>query len=116
MIAPTDERFVVKKIVAPNANHEKQIKRLKSTKKKRHSIKLSLKKPGLNELEMAKTKLLSVPVNVCGICFAENDDRPEDEIQWLACRMCGAWVHRNCAILSDGDDDDYTCSYCDSEF
>ena len=51
---------------------------------------------------MAKTKLLSVPVNVCGICFAENNDRPDDEIQWLACIMCGTWA--------DAEDDDYTCS------
>jgi len=84
-----------------------------SKSKKQKSVRWS--KPTLSEASDALTELNSTEVKVCGICWKEEDDEVNSEVNWVACSQCEVWVHISCTSVSLWQDNDYICRCCSCE-
>eukprot|EP00794_Sanderia_malayensis_P000640 gene640-1308_t len=65
------------------------------------------------EMEVQET-LEETVVNICGICFQENDGRNHRIVNWLQCAGCGVMLHKTCHTEHVDGEDDY-CSLCRQE-
>ena len=110
----TGNTLVQRKRVAPNTNHELQ-PRFTSTKKKRTTqTQPSLAKPTTSEMEEWRTNLADTAVQVCALCFREDDQSDQSRtVHWIQCSQCCTWVHSSCIVTtSDLTQSDYTCDLC----
>ena len=104
------QKLLQRKRYAPNSNNEKQL-RFYSTKKRRVT-KSRWAKPTADEVSKCKETLMDVSeIQVCGICYKEEDNTFSQIVDWLQCDECSLWFHRHCTkeLL---DSDTYTCQYC----
>ena len=79
---PVQVNLHVVKSISPNAIREKQIT-FHSTRKPRSQLKITLRKPGLEDQENIKNKLLNSDVTICGICLKEEDPLNDATINGL---------------------------------
>ena len=101
--------FPVRKRPAPNANSDKQL-RFRSTKKKRDKGS-RWAKPDEEEMSLGKRRLEQTDVEVCGVCFKQNDPSNSEVIEWIQCGGCNLWVHSLCADY-DTEDREFLCGNC----
>ena len=103
-----------KRKIAPNAHIQPQL-RFISTKKKQQK-KPRLAKPSNDEIAKCIETLDDVEIEVCGICFRENDNSYCSTVDWIQCSECDMWFHCSC-VASDNEniDDIYICPTCNKE-
>jgi hypothetical protein len=99
----------VKKKPAANAQSKTQV-RFFSTKKKR-KVKPRLAKPKREELTKCIEDFEDLEVDVCAVCFRENDKKISGDVDWVQCQICDMWYHQSC-VGTNVDLDYFTCPYC----
>ena len=100
------------KKMAPNALHTKQ-DRFFSTKKKAGPSRSRIAKPSNNQLQNTKMQMTNTDIQVCGICWKQDDKGKDTEIKWLQCDLCSLWIHATCTKgFRSNTDGKYTCSNC----
>jgi hypothetical protein len=86
-----------------------------STKKKQDK-KPRLAKPGADEIAKCLETLDEVEIDVCGICFRENDRTYGSIVDWIQCCECDMWFHCSCvAADSENTDNIYICFTCSNQ-
>ena len=88
--------------------------RFYSTKKKRKIQDKAIDKPSQTEVAATQTTLDECEIDICGICFSEEDlHSTEEQIDWISCGVCDMWVHARCAKESWlKNSTEFTCPYC----
>ena len=111
---PTVYRHTLKETVkaAPNALHKKQLRFFSTKKKKRSTRTLSLKKPSNEEYQVAQKKLRTCEVELCAVCWKTEDESLSQEIDWIMCTKCDAWMHRLCVKQRNSDSNEFYCENC----
>ena len=104
-----------KRKLAPNTHIEPQL-RFVSTKKKRQKA-TRLAKPSNDEIAKCIVSLDDVEIEVCGICFRENDSISYcSTVHWIQCYECDMWFHSSCVALDkeniDENTDAFICQTC----
>ncbi len=103
-----------KRVIAPNSNQQSQ-QRFFSTKKKR-KIATGLAKPTIEQISSLTTELLLLNQEplFCAACFKKEDCNNTDDINWIECSRCDAWLHQSCAHTPTMDLDCFVCQFCES--
>ena len=95
----------------PNACSKKQ-PRFFSTKKKPSQKTTRMKKPSAEEQQTSSKLLQSMESNLCAICWKEDDDSDNDDVQWVSCSKCELWMHKSCVKSDMVNSNDYFCQNC----
>ena len=98
--------------IPPNKKFDIQqrfIKTRKAYKKPQNSLSF----PTTEQRKDVKMKLADQVPFICAFCFQENDEKNDQEVQWVECPRCGLWAHRQCDC-KDTSTNDYICSICAS--
>lgn len=101
--------LAVRKRLAPNASHEIQ-KRFFPTKRPCKKPIPALSKPSSAELASVEQKLSTVDVQVCGVCYNEDDGGRNDVVEWAKCLQCQVWFHHLCIGIKNYD---FDCTACE---
>ncbi len=107
-----------KRVIAPNSNQQSQ-QRFFSTKKKR-KIGTGLAKPTIEQISFITTQLLNQEPLFCAACLKKEDNSKADDINWIECSRCDAWLHQSCAHASLShtrtiDMDCFVCQFCERD-
>ena len=90
-------RIPVKRHLEPRTTPQKQL-RFFSVKRQRVSSQM-LSKPCLEKIQDSQHILDTVIVQVCGICFREEDrEGSTDYVDWVCCANCDIWMHKFCSV------------------
>ena len=111
---PTVYHHTLKETVkpAPNALHEKQLRFFSTKKKKRLTQTLSLKKPSNEEYIVAQKKLRTSEIELCAVCWKTEDKSLSQEIDWIMCTKCDAWMHKLCVKQWNSNSNEFYCENC----
>ena len=59
-----------------------------------------------------QSKMDETLVRICAHCWNEDDSgNVDNEVEWIACEMCGVWNHIKC-VSNDGNSSTYYCNRC----
>jgi hypothetical protein len=94
--------------VDPIPSNSGRQKQFYSTRRKRTSS-MRWSKPSIVEEKEASEKIQKMNIDVCNVCWRENDTVESDEVDWISCEVCGVWLHLSCS----GHDQSSTAFVCD---
>ena len=86
-----------------------------STRKKRKVESKTFNKPSASELSIYQENLVKAE-EVCGVCFKQDDDDTQENINWICCNRCHMWIHNKCANVEEElpNDYQYVCQFCNN--
>lgn len=70
----------------------------------------SIAKPDDNAYAKAKNTMANTDIQVCGVCWEQEDNSEESTIQWMECDTCKIWIHKACAKYNNHNV--YACINC----
>ena len=104
--------LTMKRKIAPNSNHEKQLQFFSTKKPRLSSTTKSIAKPSPEQIKEQRNKLHSLEPTICGVCLKENVNNYVI-IDWVQCSLCTMWIHMSCTPYQKHQiPEDYICQFC----
>lgn len=96
----------------PNKKIEKQGRIFSTKRKNKKDSKLKLKKPDRCDTDKITSDLSENQAVRCAICFREDDNQDNPDVDWFECVSCQCWIHVTCDVQLGNDGEIGQCSLC----